>query len=109
LNWTTNSWTAGWSSRFFGAYRVAQIHRLAQGGDEVAAQWFHDVYLAYTFHADGAGRRRLGSLAGLTLQIGAKNIFDTAPAFDASNQTTFHSYYGDLRLGRYYLTVRKKF
>jgi iron complex outermembrane recepter protein len=109
INWTRGSWSTGWSSRFFGAYRVPEIYRTAQGSDHVTSQLFHDIYVGYTFRSgkDTAGSARV--LPGLTVQIGAKNVFNTKPAFDAGNPSTYHSAYGDLRLGRYYVTVRKRF
>lgn len=74
------------------------------------AQIYHDVYVGYTFAEHSSNRTaRSKAWSGLSLQMGAKNVFDTKPAFQASNVRTFSSEVVDLRMGAWYVSLRKRF
>jgi iron complex outermembrane recepter protein len=109
VNWNRGAWSAGWSTRFYGDYRVSSVYEKAQGSPYVNRQVYHDVYLGYAFHARRSAAWWARSLSGSSIQIGAKNVFNTAPAYDASQISTFYSYYGDIRMGSYYISVKKEF
>jgi outer membrane receptor protein involved in Fe transport len=110
LNWDGARWFAGWSTRFVGRYRTAPSYVRAQGSEYVASQITHDVYLGYAYERiEGARGWRQRTTSGLSLQVGIKNAFDVAPAFEAGEGGRFHSPYGDLRMRSYYFTLRKRF
>ncbi len=107
VNWTGGRWSAGWTVRFYGHYRVGQRSAKTHGGEWVGEQMYHDGYVGYAFpDGDRTGRRRL--VSGVSVQVGANNVFNTAPPFEGSS-ARYYSSYGDLRRGSVYLTLRKRF
>jgi len=109
--WRRGPWSASWSTRFYSHYRIYDFYKVAEGSEFVAAQLYHDVQGTYEFgrtgnYADSGWKSALDHLA---LQIGAHNVFNTKPAFDASNSRGYYSQYGDPRMGVYYLSLKKAF
>lgn len=107
--WSRDRWSAGWSANVFGTARATIYSERAQRATHVKRQIFHDMFVGYKIPAARDGittSRRL--LAGLALQVGIKNVFNTPPAYDAN--TTWHllSPYGDIRMASYYLSLRKE-
>ena len=93
---------------------VNTTYLIAQGADHVAGQMYHDIFVTYAFPTakPGAKSRPFAGrlLENLTLQGGINDLFNTAPPFDA-NSTSFGwtSPYGDPRLRRYWVSLRKGF
>lgn len=107
VNWTGRRWSAGWTTRFYGHHGVHEAGVKGHGSEVVEEQIYHDVFASYEFaRAGGAGMR--GWVSGITVQVGAKNVFNTAPRFDGSTGR-FYSPYGDIRRGSIYLSLKKRF
>jgi iron complex outermembrane receptor protein len=134
LNWDWRHWTAGWTTRYTGAYKqygaaggpYAQktptgsgrtLYILPQAGDTIPVQIYHDVFVGYAFGGRAGVKpdsrlRAVGAslLDDLTLQLGVRNVFDTIPPLDAYYAgNNYFSPYGDLRLRSYWLSLRKSF
>lgn len=76
-----------------------------QGSKRIPSQFYQDVFVSYNVPAES------GLLNGLTLSLGVQNVFDRSPPIVA---TTFYSVggysgYGDPRMRRFSLTLRKAF
>lgn len=119
LLWQKNNWTAGWSSQYFHLYHI--IHPpgsgiapllnpgiiARQGDDRIPSQLYHDIFVAYRF---GSSSYRV--LRGSEVSLGVMNIFDAKPPvivtanLDQLSRSTY-STYGDPRLRRFQLTIRK--
>jgi outer membrane receptor protein involved in Fe transport len=116
LSWERGPWTAGWATRYYDSYRVADPSQtfnatmiLNQGhGGRVSSQIYHDAFLGYRF-ADSAHAGFLHVLTGVHVQLTAKNVFDKSPPFDASDMVRYYSPFGDPRLSSYSLSLRKTF
>jgi len=128
--WSNSRWNLSWGVRYFGGYN--QYHAPgdpdlpngdigpnstvgAQGGLTVGSQVYHDLTVGYAF-ASGIRKDRSVAfrntlLAGLKVQIGVRNVFDTFPPFDAARNTSpfFYSAYGDVRLRDIWISVKKTF
>jgi iron complex outermembrane recepter protein len=107
--WTYANWVVGWNTRYFDSYLVADPAAVSsavtianQGSRTVPSQIYHDLYV--TYRAGG----RIGILSGTEVQLGARNVFDEAPPFDAGS-AQFYSLLGDPRLASYYLTFKVSF
>ncbi len=78
-------------------------------GGRVPSQLYHDLFASYSFGENFVGsRQRGGFLSRLEVAFGARNIFNKAPPVDLSN-ASYYSYFGDVRIGRYYVSVRGSF
>jgi iron complex outermembrane recepter protein len=123
LTWTKGPWMLGWNGQYYDSYFVytatntpAQIASavLNQGSDRIPHQMYHDLVASYRFPASRV--RAKGLLADTEIAFGLKNAFDTDPpivatvnsAGGASNGFSY-STYGDPRLRRFTLIVRKHF
>lgn len=129
LSWSRDRWSAGWTARYFGSYQqfgaaggpnsvrtrngaANPQYLVAQGGDTIGSQTYHDVFLSYRFGAKSDsvhdGRHWFD---GITCQLGVKNVFNREPALDVyySQQTYYGSPYGDSRLRSYWVSVKKEF
>lgn len=117
LNWESGPWTLGWNAQYYGSYRPwaatdapATINAvvLNQGSDTIPSQTYHDVFLRYRFGADA--RFPHVAFANTEILLGIQNIFDQSPPILASTGTTGgYSTYGDPRLRRFSISVRKHF
>ena len=133
LAWEDIHWTATWNTRFFdsyfeyGAAGGPLSMQFAAGADyltyvralgsrKVDSQIFHDLIIGYNFGRIAAIGRPSGSFLGnrmfdgLSFQLGIKNVFNKAPAFDASPFASgYMSSYGDNRMRSFWLTVKRVF
>jgi iron complex outermembrane recepter protein len=117
LKWKANAgvtfnrgpWTFGWNARYFDSYYVADpvvvtnatVLRNQGGSGRVKSQHYHDVFVRYQFER--------GWLYGCEAHVGVRNVFRTEPPFDASNTSSYYSYFGDPRIGSYYVSLRRSF
>jgi outer membrane receptor protein involved in Fe transport len=70
---------------------------------------YHDIIATYTF--DRTARFAGGLLANSSISLGIQNLFNKSPPILATTSTLsgFYSPYGDPRLRRYSVTLRKAF
>jgi outer membrane receptor protein involved in Fe transport len=134
LNWEAGPWTAGISSRFLSAYRAygsaggplslqsagganSGTYATAQGNNGwIPAQDIHDVLLGYRFGRQDRGDPsrvpswRYAFFDGLSVTLGVKNVFDTAPEYDVGPfGLGFFSPFVDVRMREYWISVRRSF
>jgi outer membrane receptor protein involved in Fe transport len=87
----------------------------AQGAFYVQSQTYYDLFASYTIPNVRFGSSRLlarlsaYALSNMTIQLGVHNVFNTFPAYDSNNGPFYYSYYGDIRLRNYWLTLKKAF
>jgi iron complex outermembrane receptor protein len=74
-----------------------------QGSERVPSQIYHDLGFAYT-----VAPSTRGTLSGVRVELGIQNLFDKKPPVIAA-LIGGYSQYGDPRLRRFSLTVRKSF
>ncbi len=129
LFWERGNWAAGWSVQHYGKYRqygaaggplsmqytggaVFSTVVAAQGSETIPSQTYHDIFASYAFGKkatnDGQWARPASILAGMTIQVGVRNVFGKLPPYDAG-YSFYTSPYGDIRLRSYSLSVRKSF
>jgi iron complex outermembrane receptor protein len=106
LTWERGPFTIAWSIDFIDSYRVAPSVAQAQGANSVPAQFYHNLYVGYRIPR-GEG----GLLSDTELRIDLRNIFNEAPPFQASlgNSDALYSGWGDPRMARYAISLRKAF
>lgn len=128
LNWSRGRWSAGWTSHFISSYHAYgaaggplslqygggndySTYVAAQGSRTIPAQDTHDAVVSYQFGESTSGREGVDRiLAGTTLTLGIRNIFDTAPEFDAGPfGLGFFSPFVDIRMREYWITLRRTF
>ncbi len=116
ITWDRGPWTANWNMQYYDDHKVygadftpefALQSSLDQGSDTIPAQIYHDLHLRYRF----AQAPRLGGLfEDAEILVGIQNLLDTSPPIRAtSGDSGGYSFYGDPRLRRYSLTLRKRF
>lgn len=107
FNWSVGNWSAGWAARYFDSYTAgatAQVNLRQGRGGRVSSQTYHDVFAAYRFSAGSS------MFDATQITLGIKNLFDKEPPFDANLFTVgYYSTFGDARLARYWLSVKKNF
>ncbi|MXP41140.1 TonB-dependent receptor [Altererythrobacter soli] len=113
LNWRRDGWSAGWNAQFYDSYSLCgasasktscDLTTLNNGRSSVPSQTYHDVFLSYAFPDKALN----GVGAGLEIALGVQNIPNARPPAIAS--TGFgYSTYGDLRLRRFEIGLRKRF
>lgn len=111
LDWYADSWSAGWNAQYFDSYNVCSAFNvgtatcatlvLEQGSDSIPRQIYHDLYLGYDFGESST------LLANTSVLFSVQNVLDEEPPIVVS-QGAFSSY-GDPRLRRFTLTLRKHF
>jgi hypothetical protein len=118
-------WTVGWRSVYYNGYKQAgapgdpvyngvvnpnpiTTSTLPQGSNTIPYQIYHNVFASYNFR-DTRGYRNL--LAGVTIQVGINDVFNTSPPFDAnaSYAPYYYSPFGPHGLRSYILKIRKAF
>ncbi len=120
VNWNYRRWTVGWAARYYDSYLVTSTQPgavLAQGnGGRVPSQTYHDVFASYRFGTApaAASDSKLRSLAAklsrrTEVQIGVRNLFNTEPPFEVTNQGNLYSGFVDPRISSYYISVKKTF
>jgi outer membrane receptor protein involved in Fe transport len=114
FDWNSGGWALGWNAQYYDSYRLCPIAFaancslwsdgiLAQGTEKIRSQIYHDLYLKYKFGKD----RGFLPLANTEIAIGIQNVFDKRPPI--LTQEPYYSPYGDPRLRRFTLTLRKSF
>ena len=120
LTWDdpSGAWTLGWNAQYYDSYKVyssgsndatidASVRR--HGSDSISAETYHDIFVQHRF--DVTNQTFGGALENLELRVGIQNVFDkspeTRPGF-APTDGRF-SIYGDNRLRRFTVGIRKGF
>ena len=133
IAWEDIHWTVTWNTRFndsyfeYGAAGGSLSTQNAAGADfsnysralgsrRVDSQVFNDVIVGYNFgHVASAGRNQDSWLSskmfnGFSVQLGIKNVFNKAPAFDTGPfGIGLMSPYGDSRMRDFWLSVKRSF
>ncbi len=116
INWRRGPLTIAWNLQYYDSYLVfraddsvgtVESKVLNQGSDTIPRQVYHDLLAEYRFEQAG----RFGSLlADTELTVGIQNVFDKVPPVIASGRLYgSYSFYGDPRLRRYSISLRKSF
>jgi outer membrane receptor protein involved in Fe transport len=120
----SSRWTVGWRTVYYDGYKQAgapgdpvyngaanptliTTSTLPQGGYNIPAQIYHNVFASYNF----GSTQRLHVLNGISVQLGINNLFNTAPPFDANANYApyYYSPFGPHVLRSYILKIRKAF
>ena len=122
IDWTSASkeWVLGWNAQFYDDYLVyrstdsdSTVERtvLREGRESIPSETYHDVSAIYRPSVESGRFAQL--LEGTEFRIGIQNVFDKKPTvrpatgpFDLRGQ---FSAYGDIRMRRYTVSVRKSF
>ncbi len=124
LNWVRGPLALNWNAQYYDSYRIYTALALPLAPDQIAAransvlnqgsamisqQVYHDLIATYRF--DTATSFAGGLLANSEISFGIQNLFDKSPPILASTDPTSAGYstYGDPRLRRYSLSIRKSF
>ena len=120
LTWDdpSGAWTVGWNAQYYDSYRVytsgsddliIDTSILQHGKESISAETYHDLFVAHRF--DGSEQKFGGALENLELRVGIQNVFDkkpeTRPGFSPTDGR--FSVYGDNRLRRFTVAIRKGF
>lgn len=119
IDWTIGGWSVQWNTQFYSHYNVYSTQDVStttgaavvaaaiglQGSARIPSQNYSDLYVSYRFDSDSP------VLRGLKISAGIQNIFDQKPPVRAIQSYTQAGYstYGDPRLRRFTLTLRKAF
>ncbi len=122
LEWKGNAgidWTFGrigvqYNVQYYGPYRIYSPLETAdqiiadvklQGSSEIRSQIYHDIYISYSIPVSS------GVLKGIRVAAGLQNLFNTSPPIIATQAYSQGGYsgYGDPRLRRFTLTLKKAF
>lgn len=122
ISWEIGKLFVNWNAEYYDSYyiygalaepltaaqqatRAAAV--LSQGSNRVPSQMYHDLMVTYRFGSD-AGTDP--GLRNLELSLGVANLFDKRPPVLATTSPTGgYSTYGDPRLRRFSLILRKHF
>ncbi len=118
IAWDRGPLSLSWNSQYYDSYWVfaatfspASVARatLDQGSPTVPSQIYHDLIASYRF--DSPARGFAGLLADSEISIGIQNLFNESPPILASTGAVASGYstYGDPRLRRYSISIRKRF
>ncbi|MBB4611926.1 TonB-dependent receptor domain-containing protein [Novosphingobium taihuense] len=112
VDWKSGSWSAGWNTQIYGSYRICESFltdftcnqkETWQGSGKVRGQTYSDIYVNYDFKTGGI-------LGGSSIRVGIQNLFDQKPPTIASGVDQLgYSSFGDPRLQRFTLSLRKHF
>jgi outer membrane receptor protein involved in Fe transport len=118
LTWDRGPLTLAWNAQLYDSYLAYSLFEnpatviLNQGSDTIPRQIYHDLIGTYRFDAvEGwAG----GLLANSVISVGIQNLFDTSPPILATREpgaspAANFAVYGDARLRRYTVTLRRAF
>jgi iron complex outermembrane recepter protein len=106
LGWSSTNLRVGWTTRYTGSYWLYRNHAIdpSQGAAKIAEQITHDVFVRWR------SSMAAGAYSGMSLQIGAANVFNRSPSFDATALQTGAARYSPLidpRRATYYITIQK--
>jgi outer membrane receptor protein involved in Fe transport len=127
LGWEHKAWNVAWTTTWYGSYSQFGAPGtptvgyqptfqpiILQGGNTIPSQKYHQLVVGYKFGREEQRKtsgatvsRRL--LSDLSVQVGIKNLFNTAPPYDASYGPFYYSPYGDIRGRSYWVRVKKQF
>ena len=114
IDWNEGGWKAGWNAQYYNSYRICSSYLSAfvcgqqeawQGSARAPSQIYHDAYLRYNFGARG------GVLSDTEISVSVNNLFNEKGPTIASGVVASNGpvSYGDPRLRRFTLAVRKHF
>jgi len=106
LVWNHRQWGAGWAAQYYDSYQIdpgSTTAILEQGRNTVSSQLYHDAFVRYHLP------ERSKVWGGLEITFGIKNLFDKTPPLDMSRTTFFYSTFGDPRMRRLYVNIKKTF
>ncbi|RYE03872.1 MAG: hypothetical protein EOP61_02890 [Sphingomonadales bacterium] len=119
VNWSKGNLGIRWNTQFYSAYNVyptqqdntptsiftTNLYITQQGGRRIPSQAYSDLYVSYDFKDAG------GVLNGVRVTAGVQNIFNRQPPVIAipSYTSAGYSTYGDPRLRRFSVSLRKAF
>lgn len=116
IDWRDGPWALGWNAQYYDSYRLCSSivattfpdfcaeTETNQGSPYIPSQTYHDVYASYHFAADGS------ALSDVDVSLTIQNLFDQMPpAIASTSSTAEYSSYGDVRMRRFVLTLRKHF
>ncbi len=117
LFWERGGWSMAWNAQYYDSYLVygagltpsQEANQVSeQGTDTIPSQIYHDVSFRYRF--DPSSTALHGWLADTEIQFGISNVFDKAPPILATVLLIGAQYstYGDPRLRRYSISLRKR-
>jgi outer membrane receptor protein involved in Fe transport len=106
LTWRFRQWKLGWTTEWYDSYLLGPFGIVYPDGQSyrVPTQLYHDAFASYTLDKKAAS-----AFSNFTLQLGIKDIFNSAPPFDPSAAPFYVSPYGDLRMRDLWLSIRKSF
>ena len=109
LAWLYDNWAVQWSSQYYDDYKINDAGEVnpSQGGAYVDSQIYHDLFVSYAFPDNSTVLA--GALRNLRVEVGVNNVLNTTPPFDASDILRGISPFGDNRLARYTVSLRKSF
>ncbi len=120
LTWDRGPLTLAWNAQLYDSYFIYSIFDsqeptsdpiLSQGSDTIPRQIYHDLIATWRFDGGAAGLG--GLLADAEISLGIQNLFDKLPPILADTEPAAprptYSHYGDARLRRYTLSLRKSF
>lgn len=109
LSWNRGPWRLGWNAQYYDSYCVTVncAFNVDQGSAKIDSQIYHDITGGYRFD-NSAGA---GFLADVDISFGIQNLLDKSPPALASTGAFSGGYsgYGDPRLRRYSISLRKSF
>lgn len=114
IDWNRGPWKAGWNAQYYDSYQVCAsylssfvcgLQETWQGSAKIPSQIYHDAYLRY------ASNEPEGVWADTEIRVGVQNIFNETGPTIASGVTYSNgpAAFGDPRLRRFTLSVRKHF
>lgn len=112
VDWQAGQWAAGWSAQYFDGYsvnyadplRADPTREISQGSAGIPHQIYQDLYLSYRI---AESTRALGETE---VTLGIQNVFNEEPPILALAIDPYgYSSYGDPRLRRFTLSLRKHF
>ncbi len=110
LDWRKGPIRLGWNMQYYSSYAgysatdpqsSIDFFVSRQGTARIPSQTYHDISAGYSFEDSGM-------LSGLEISGGIQNLFDKKPPTLAAQNGSYSSY-GDPRLRRFTLTLRKHF
>jgi outer membrane receptor protein involved in Fe transport len=113
IDWSKGGWAAGCNAQYFLKRSLCSESRLdadtcavfnivlAQGKDSVPDQIYHDIYVKYSFD------QSTNLLNGTEVTFGIQNLLDKSPPIIARGGP--YSLFGDPRLRRFTIAVRRHF
>jgi iron complex outermembrane recepter protein len=111
--WDNGPWELSWNAQYYDRYHVysptddagtRDTAILRQGSDHIPSQVYHDLLARYRFGGNGP-------IANAEIALGIQNVLNESPPIVETNGISGLAYsaYGDPRLRRFTLSLRKQF